>query len=56
MPVSIKKVDGYQVSTPNQVHAKHTTKKKAKKQANLLRAIEHNPDWKPIKGKTAGRS
>lgn len=46
MPVKIKKTDGgYQVSTPNQVHAKHTTLKKAKKQKRLLNAVEHG--WKP---------
>jgi hypothetical protein len=42
MPTKVKKVKGgYQVSTPNQVHAKKTTKAKAQKQANLLRGIEH---------------
>jgi hypothetical protein len=51
MPVSIKKTDGkYRVSTPNQVHAKHTTRKKAERQANLLRAIDHG--WHPT-GKAA---
>ena len=45
MPVKIKKVDGFQVSSPSGVKAKHTTKKKAQKQANLLRAVEHG--WKP---------
>ncbi len=46
MPVSIKKTDGkYRVSTPNEVHAKHTTKAKAQRQANLLRGVEHG--WKP---------
>jgi len=41
MPVKIKKVDGYQVSTPHGVKAKNTTKKKAKSQKRLLNAIEH---------------
>ena len=46
MPVRIKKVGNkYQVSTPNRVHAKGTTKKKAKAQKLLLNAIEHG--WKP---------
>lgn len=45
MPVKIEKVDGYRVSTPNQVHAKHTTKKKAEAQKRLLNAVEHG--WKP---------
>ena len=50
MPVRIKKVDGYQVSSNQKtpyyrVHAKRTSKKKAKRQARLLRAVEHG--WKP---------
>lgn len=48
MPVKITKVKkGYKVKTPNMVHAKHTTKKKAEKQERLLNAIEHG--WKPSK-------
>ncbi len=48
MPVRITKVKGgYSVRTPNGVHAKKTTKAKAEKQANLLRAVEHG--WKPTK-------
>ena len=51
MPVSIQKTDGkYRVSTPNQVHAKHTTRKKAERQARLLNAIDHG--WHPT-GKPA---
>ena len=50
MPVKVKKVNGYQVRTPRRVHAKHTTKKKAEAQANLLRGVEHG--WKPT-GKPA---
>ena len=46
MPVKVKKVKGgYRVSTPHGVKAKHTTKKKAKKQERLLNAVEHG--WKP---------
>ena len=45
MPVTIKKVDGYRVSTPGGVKAKSTTKKKAKSQERLLNAVEHG--WKP---------
>ena len=45
MPVQVKKVNGYRVSTPGGVKAKHTTKKKAQRQANLLRGVEHG--WKP---------
>ena len=37
---------GYQVRTPNMVHAKHTSKGKANKQVRLLNAIEHNPEFK----------
>lgn len=49
MPVKIRKTKKgkYRVSTPSKVHAKGTTKKKAKKQARLLRGIEHG--WKPRK-------
>lgn len=45
MPVSIRKTDGYTVSTPGGVKAKRTTKAKAQRQANLLRAVEHG--WRP---------
>ena len=51
MPVKItKQGSSYKVSTPSQVHAKHTTKKKAEAQARLLNAVEHG--WKPT-GKPA---
>jgi hypothetical protein len=50
MPVSITKKDGYEVRTPNQVHAKGTTLEKAKAQERLLNAVEHG--WKPT-GKRA---
>jgi len=53
MPVSITKTDGkYRVSTPHGTKAKGTTLAKAKKQRNLLNAIDHG--WRPT-GKTAGR-
>ena len=47
MPVKIKKTKKgkFRVSTPNMVHAKGTTKKKAEAQARLLRAVEHG--WHP---------
>lgn len=46
MPVTITKKDGgYEVRTPNQVHAKKTTKKRALAQRNLLNAVEHG--WVP---------
>jgi len=41
MPVKIKRVDGYRVSTPGGVKAKHTTKKKAEAQKRLLLGVEH---------------
>ena len=50
MPTKITKVDGYRVSTPGGVKAKHTTKEKAEAQARLLRAVDHG--WKPT-GKPA---
>lgn len=46
----VKKVNGYQVSTPGGIKAKNTSKGKARQQANLLRGIEHG--WKPT-GKKA---
>ena len=50
MPEKITKVKGgYRVSTPHGVKAKKTTKEKAESQARLLRAIEHNPGFKPRK-------
>jgi len=59
MPVKITKISSigggrYRVSTPSQVHAKSTTKAKAEAQARLLRAVEHNPKWKPT-GRRAKR-
>jgi len=45
MPVTIKKVNGYKVSTPHGVKAKNTTKKKAKSQKRLLNAVDHG--WRP---------
>jgi len=48
MPVKIQKLDGkVKVSTPYGIKAKSTTMAKAKKQANLLRAVEHG--WKPTR-------
>ena len=52
MPVKLRKLPGgkVQVKTPGGVKAKATTPTKAKRQANLLRAVEHG--WKPT-GKPA---
>ena len=48
MPATMKKLlGGYQVRTPNHVHAKRTTKAKANAQVRLLNAIEHG--WTPTK-------
>jgi hypothetical protein len=48
MPVSVKKLDGgYQVKTPNMVHAKRTSFEKAMAQKRLLNAVEHG--WRPKK-------
>lgn len=47
MPVKIKNVDGFRVSTPKGIKAKRTTKKKAKAQERLLNAVEHNPNFVP---------
>lgn len=51
MPVTIRKVDGFRVSTPGGVKAKGTTKAKAEAQARLLRGVEHGfkPTGKPAK-------
>lgn len=52
MPVKISKVKGgYQVKTPNQVHAKKTSLTNAKAQERILNAVEHT-DWRPT-GKPA---
>ena len=50
MPVTTRKVDGgYKNFTPNTgAHSKKPmTLKDAKAQAAILRAAEHNPNWKP---------
>jgi len=49
MPVKTRKLKSgkVRVSTPNMVHAKAATPENAKKQATLLRAIEHG--WKPTR-------
>jgi len=44
MPCKITKVKGkkcYRVSTPTKTHAKCTSKKKAKRQCQLINAVEH---------------
>mgnify|MGYP001561259175 CR=1 FL=1 len=51
MPVKLTKLKGgkVRVSTPGGVKSKATTKAKAKRQANLLRATERG--WKPTGAK-----
>lgn len=54
MPVKVRRIrEGYEVSTPGGVKAKHTTKKKALAQERLLNAIEHG--WKPSGRKRRSR-
>ena len=55
MPVAVKKVNGYRVSTPSGVKSRGTTKEKAERQANLLRAVEHS-DWRPTGSSNALRN
>ncbi len=47
MPVKIRKIrrGRVRVSTPSGVKAKGTTPAKARRQANLLRAVKHG--WRP---------
>jgi len=53
MPVKVRKVNGYRVSTPGGVKAKSTTKVKAQRQTRLLRGVEHG--WVPT-GRPARKS
>lgn len=45
MPVRTRKVNGFRVTHNGKVSAKRTTKTKAERQANLLRAVRRG--WKP---------
>jgi len=55
MPVSLRrKGPCYSVRTPNGLKARCTSKRKAKKQRNLLNAIEHS-DWRPTGRRGARR-
>lgn len=51
MPEKMTKTSsgGYRVTGPHGVHAKNTTKAKAKAQVRLLNAVDHG--WKPTGGK-----
>lgn len=54
MPYKAKKVDGYRVTSPHGVKAKHATKENAEKQMRLLRGVEHG--WHPTgKGGKRGK-
>lgn len=47
----IKQLDGrYMLRSPNRVHGRGMTLINAKKQRNLLNAVEHS-DWRPAGGK-----
>jgi hypothetical protein len=50
MPAKVTRLKSgkYQVRTPNQIHAKGTTKAKAEAQRRLLEGIEHG-NWKPTR-------
>ncbi len=52
MQYKIEKRDGYRVSGPSGVHAKSTSKRKAKAQVMLLRGVERG--WKPTGKKKRG--
>lgn len=58
MPVKMTRLGGgkVRVSTPGGVKAKATTPTKAKRQANLLRGVEHGwkPTGKPARGSKGG--
>lgn len=41
MPYKMTKADGYRVTSPHGIKAKHTTKAKAQSQMKLLRGVEH---------------
>ena len=54
MPVKVSKTNGsYKVTHGGKTSAKHTTKAKAKRQANLLRGVERgwHPTGKPARKK-----
>lgn len=53
-PVTVKKVDGYRVSSPTSIHAKNTTRAKAKAQKRLLNAVEHT-NWRPTGRRATSR-
>jgi hypothetical protein len=51
MPVRVTRTRAgrYRVTTPGRVHARATTRGKARRQARLLRAIDHG--WRPTRGR-----
>ena len=50
----IKQMDGqYTVRSPSSIHARGTTLSNAKKQRNLLNAVEHG--WKPTRRSKSAR-
>ena len=53
MPYKVTKVGKgkFKVTSPHGVKTKAGTKKNTAAQVRLLQAIEHNPDFKPRKGR-----
>ena len=47
MPYTVRKVNGYSVSSPHGVKSRKTTLRKAKGQVRLLQGVKHG--WKPTK-------
>jgi hypothetical protein len=48
MPVKVRKTrGGYRVTDAGRVTARRTTRRKAGRQANLLRAVQHG--WRPTR-------
>jgi hypothetical protein len=56
MPVRLRRLGSgkVQVRTPGGVKAKATTPEKAKRQRNLLNALEHS-DWRPTRRPRSGK-
>lgn len=52
MPGGMHKTDGhFMVLWGGKKTAKKTTHAKGQRQLNLLRALEHNPNWRPTKNR-----
>jgi len=56
MPYELKKTgEGFGVKGPSGMHSSNTSLQKAQAQMRLLRAIEHNPNFKPMNGHLRGK-